>query len=61
MRIGVHFLSGVWQSNALEGLLGENPGFAAAHSTMYAQRLSHLLADLHHRVERGHRLLENHG
>jgi hypothetical protein len=45
------------QPQHVDGLL---PSFLAAHLLMQPHRLDDLVADPHHRIERGHRLLEDH-
>ena len=45
------------QAQHFDGLL---PRLLAGHRSMQADRLGDLVADPHHRVERGHRLLEDH-
>ena len=45
----------------LEQLDRARLGGAPVHAEAHAQHLVDLLADAHHRVERGHRVLEDHG
>ena len=40
---------------------GPRASFAARHASMRFHRLSHLIADAHHRIQRRHGLLEDHG
>ncbi len=60
MRVGVHPGSGIGELDAFQGLLGRGSGFAGAHVAMQPQRLGHLVADVHDRIQGGHRLLKNH-
>ena len=44
----------------VEQFQGTGSGFGARHLEVIAERFGDLSSDLHHRVERGHRVLENH-
>ncbi|MPL75522.1 hypothetical protein SDC9_21346 [bioreactor metagenome] len=48
------------QADAVKAVAGDAAGLAAGKAAVDDQRLGHLIADRHQRVERGHRLLKDH-
>src|SRR6188768_2401615 len=59
MRIIAGPSSCVWNSDGVEQRNGAVGGVPARRQPVHAERFSDLIADTHHRVERGHRLLED--
>ena len=61
MRVVLSRLIGSGIAHQLEHFAGALPRFLLRHLAMDADRLRDLVADLEDRVERRHRLLEDHG
>ncbi len=51
---------GLWDSDKAQHFDGLVPCLLVGHRPMQANRLGDLVSDPHHRIERGHRLLEDH-
>ena len=60
VRVVVDNHLGTRHTNALEDLDGALESFLLREALVHAQRLAHLKADLHGRVQRGERILEDH-
>ncbi len=61
VRIGVEPLLRLADADLVEQFQRASPRRALAHALMQAQHLADLLLDRVQRIERGHRLLEDHG
>ena len=61
VRIVGHPLLRVGDVDVVQALHGDVEGLALAHPLVEHDRLHQLVADGEHRVERGHRVLEDHG
>ena len=61
VRVGEHAPLGVGDADLAEELDRARPRFLARQPAVQDQRLADLIADAHDRIERGHRLLEDHG
>ena len=60
MRIGVEPAAGVGHADQLEQFVSAGAGLAAAEIGVGGQNLGDLLLDRGHRVQRAHRVLEDH-
>ena len=60
VRIGVELQTRIGDADHLQQFLRPRPRGAAGGAVVHPDRLADLLADLQHRVERRHRLLEDH-
>ncbi len=60
VRIGIDALGGIGDAHAVQQCHGLCARRGGVHAAVQAQRLGHLAADGVHRVQRRHRLLEDH-
>src|SRR5262245_46917791 len=61
MRVAVGALLRLWYRYASQHLHGHPHRLALAHALVHGDRLADLATDREERIERGHRLLEDHG